>query len=70
MKRKHAMRRWFRKLAHKRYIDRYINELRWDSLNTMITASRTEWNVPVIDLLDNNAHLIRKYERRRRWVKF
>jgi len=38
------MSRWFRKLAHKRYIDRYINELRWDSLNAMITASRTEWN--------------------------
>jgi len=44
--------------------------LRWDSLNALITASRTEWNESVIRLLDNNAHLIRKYERRRRWVKF
>ena len=54
MKRKHAMRRWFRKLAHKRYIDKYLNELRWDSLNALITASRTEWNESVIRLLDNN----------------
>lgn len=57
-------------MAHKKYIDKYINDLRWESLNTMITASRTQWNDDVVALLDNNALLIRKYERRRRWVTF
>jgi hypothetical protein len=64
------MRKLFRKVAHKRYIDKYINELRWETLNTVLTASRTQWNDDVVKLLDNNAQLIRKYERRRRWVKF
>jgi hypothetical protein len=64
------MRKLFRKVAHKRYIDKYINEMRWETLNTVLTASRTQWNDDVVKLLDNNAQLIRKYERRRRWVKF
>ena len=64
------MRKLFRKVAHKRYIDKYINEMRWETLNTVLTASRTQWNDDVVGLLDNNAQLIRKYERRRRWVKF
>jgi len=64
------MKKILRKMAHKKYIDKYINDLRWESLNTMITASRTQWNDDVVALLDNNALLIRKYERRRRWVTF
>jgi hypothetical protein len=64
------MKKLMRKFAHKRYIDKYLNELRWDSLNAILTASRTKWNDKVVALLDNNAQLIRKYERRRRWVKF
>jgi hypothetical protein len=64
------MKKLFRKVSHKRYIDKYITELRWETLNTVITASRTQWNDDVVKLLDNNAQLIRKYERRRRWVKF
>lgn len=64
------MKKIMRKMAHKKYIDKYINDLRWESLNTMITASRTQWNDDVVALLDNNALLIRKYERRRRWVTF
>ena len=63
------MKKLFRKVAHKRFIDKYINELRWETLNTVLTASRTQWNDDVVKLLDNNAQLIRKYERRRRWVK-
>lgn len=58
-----------RKYKHLRYISTYIAELRWESLNVMITASRTQWNDSIIELLDNNAKLIRKYERRRRWLK-
>jgi len=52
------------------YIYKYINELRWDSLNIMISASATEWTDATTRVLINNALLIRKYERRRRWLKF
>jgi hypothetical protein len=64
------MRRLIRKRMHKAYVRRYIVELQWDSLNTMLVASATQWNDDVIALLDNNARLIRKYERRRRWINF
>ena len=64
------MRRLIRKRMHKAYVRRYIVELQWDSLNTMLVASATQWNDDVISLLDNNARLIRKYERRRRWINF
>ena len=64
------MKKLFRKVAHKRYIEKYITELRWETLNTVITASRTQWNDDVVKLLDNNAQLILKYGMRRRWLKF
>ena len=64
------MRRLIRKRMHKAFVRRYIIELQWDSLNTMLVASATQWNEDVIALLDNNAKLIRKYERRRRWINF
>jgi hypothetical protein len=44
--------------------------MRWESLNVMLVASATQWNDDVVTLLNNNALLIRKYERRRRWLKF
>ena len=52
------------------FVDRYIVELKWDSLNTMLVASKTQWNDDIVSALDNNARLIRKYERRRRWLSF
>ena len=64
------MKRLIRKRMHKAFVRRYIVELQWDSLNTMLVASATQWNDDVIALLDNNAKLIRKYERRRRWINF
>ena len=64
------MKRLIRKRMHKAFVRRYIVELQWDSLNTMLVASATQWNDDVIALLDNNARLIRKYERRRRWINF
>jgi len=64
------MKRLFRKIKHKRFVESYINELRWESLNVMLVASSTQWNDDVVALLDNNARLIRKYERRRRWINF
>ena len=45
------------------YVNKYIVELQWDSLNTMLVASKTQWNDDIVRALDNNAKLIRKYER-------
>ena len=59
-----------RKKRHMMFVRRYIVELQWDSLNTMLVASATQWNDDIVNLLDNNAKLIRKYERRNRWLRF
>ena len=64
------MKKVFRKIKHKRFVESYINALRWESLNVILVASSTQWNDDVVALLDNNAKLIRKYERRRRWINF
>lgn len=64
------MRKLLRKFKHKQYLRAYVNDLRWESLNIIIVASRTEWNKEITNVLNNNALLIRKYERRMRWVKF
>ena len=64
------MKKLIRKRRHMAYVRRYIVELQWDSLNTMLVASKTQWNDDIVKALDNNARLIRKYERRRRWLRF
>lgn len=64
------MKKIIRKRRHMAYVRRYIVELQWDSLNTMLVASKTQWNDDIVRALDNNARLIRKYERRRRWLVF
>ncbi len=64
------MKKLIRKRRHMAYVRRYIVELQWDSLNTMLVASKTQWNDDIVKSLDNNARLIRKYERRRRWLTF
>ena len=64
------MKKLIRKRRHMAYVRRYIVELQWDSLNTMLVASKTQWNDDIVRALDNNARLIRKYERRRRWLTF
>ena len=64
------MKKLIRKRRHMAYVRRYIIELQWDSLNTMLVASKTQWNDDIVKALDNNARLIRKYERRRRWLRF
>jgi hypothetical protein len=65
-----ALKNYFRKRKHRMYVNMYINELRWDSLNIMISASATDWTDATTRVLNSNATLIRKYERRRRWLKF
>ena len=64
------MKKLIRKRRHMAYVRRYIIELQWDSLNTILVASKTQWNDDIVRALDNNARLIRKYERRRRWLRF
>ena len=64
------MKRLIRKRRHMAFVRRYIVELQWDSLNTILVASKTQWNDDIVRALDNNARLIRKYERRRRWLFF
>ena len=64
------MKKLIRKRRHMAYVRRYIIELQWDSLNTILVASKTQWNDDIVRALDNNARLIRKYERRRRWLSF
>jgi hypothetical protein len=64
------MKKLIRKRRHMAFVRRYIVELQWDSLNTMLVASKTQWNDDIVKSLDNNARLIRKYERRRRWLTF
>ena len=64
------MKKLIRKRRHMAFVRRYIVELQWDSLNTMLVASKTQWNDDIVRALDNNAKLIRKYERRRRWLAF
>jgi hypothetical protein len=64
------MKNYARKVKHKRFINRYIIDLQWDTINTIVAASATEWTNSTTDHLINNGTLIRKYERRRRWLKF
>ena len=64
------MKKLIRKRRHMAFVRRYIIELQWDSLNTMLVASKTQWNDDIVRALDNNDKLIRKYERRRRWLRF
>ena len=64
------MKNLIRKRRHIAFVRRYIIELQWDSLNIMLVASKTQWNDDIVALLDNNAKLIRKYERRNRWLRF
>lgn len=64
------MKKYLRKIAHKRFVNRYLNDIRWEIINTVIAASATEYNEYVTTHLDNLGRLVRKYERRRRWLRF
>ncbi len=64
------MKKYLRKLRHKRYTKRYIVELHWEIINTVISASATGFHNGVEKHLDNRGCLIRKYERRLRLLKF
>jgi hypothetical protein len=64
------LRKYARKRLHIRYVNKYLSDTRWEIINTVIAASATEYNTSVEKHLENLGNLIRKYERRRRWLKF
>lgn len=61
---------YLRKKKHIRFINLYIADLQWDTINTIIAASATKWTDATTKHLINNGDLIRKYERRKRWLRF
>ncbi len=64
------MKKYLRKLRHLRYTKRYISDLHWEIINTVVSASATGFHNGVDNHLDNLGGLIRKYERRLRLLKF
>lgn len=61
---------YLRKKRHLRYVNKYLASTRWEIINTVIAASATEYNTAVVNHLENLGQLVRKYERRRRWLRF
>lgn len=53
-----------------RFINRYLADLRWEIINTVIASAHTGFTGLTDKHLENLGLLIRKYERRRRWLKF
>ena len=67
---KKSVSNYLRKKRHLRYVNKYLASTRWEIINTVIAASATEYNEKVTKHLENLGGLIRKYERRRRWLTF
>ena len=64
------LKKFYRKRLHIRYVNKYLSDTRWEIINTVVAASATEYNSAVENHLENLGNLIRKYERRRRWLQF
>jgi hypothetical protein len=64
------MKDYLRKLKHKRFVSIFISELHWNTINIIVSTPPSEWDEEIMNSLINNGVLIRKYERRRRWLKF
>jgi len=67
---KKRIQRYLRKRRHVRFVDGFLADARWDIINVVIAASATEYNDSVQRHLNNLGALVRKYERRKRWLKF
>lgn len=67
---KKSIKKHVRKKRHLRYVNCYLSDIRWEIINTVVTASATDFTYPVNKHLENLGNLVRKYERRRRWLKF
>jgi hypothetical protein len=61
----------FRVMKHKKYVSTYLFRIKLKTINISLTASRkgglTDTDIKIID---NNAMLIRKYERRNKLLKY
>jgi len=64
------MKQYIRKLRHKRYVSKYLNDLRWDIINVTISSSAVGWTEATSNHMMHLGYLIRKYERRMRWLRF
>lgn len=58
-----------RKGKHMRYVRQTLRELRYDTINTVLVCSHLNNLDDATEHLMNNARLIRKYERRRKWLR-
>lgn len=63
------MKYYYRIISHKRYVKRYLTEIRWEIINTTLSASAVGWTDNTSRHLEHLGYLIRKYERRMRWLK-
>ena len=58
-----------RKTRHIKATEAYLSMLMIDNVNLSIQASRFGWTNDIQEALMNNAHLIRKYQRRLRLIR-
>jgi len=61
---------YLRKRRHIRYTDKYLTDIRWDIINTVTSSAHTGFNEGTDIHLESLGKLIRKYERRKRLLKF
>lgn len=64
------MKELIRKRRHLMYVERYLSDIRWEIINTVTSASVTGFHNGVDKHLEALGLLIKKYERRRRLLKF
>lgn len=63
------LKRISRKARHLAYLRQTLRELRYDTINTVLVCSHLNNLDDAREHLLNNAKLIRKYERRRKWLR-
>ncbi len=61
---------WSRKRRHLKYTSLYITSLHWEVINTVTSSAHTGFNEGTDEHLKSLGLLIRKYERRKRLLKF
>jgi len=64
------MKKYLRKIRHMRYVNLYLADIRWEIINTVVASSHTGFHNAIDEHLQNLGLLLRKYERRRRLLKF
>lgn len=61
----------FKRKRHLNYVKDYLHQLQFDTINTVIKAEvESDWSKEITKHLNNNAILIRKYQRRLKWLMF